>query len=294
MTDLKLTEIRHPTRTGQADFDALVGIDGHKAALVDELTLVLDRERFTAWAKMHHPSGLGILNRLKAKAPLVLLSGEVGCGKTALASCVATPVARALDKEVLCLETPSDIRGGGHVGELSTRITDAFAQARAKAAAVGRAILVIDEADDLATSRSQSQAHHEDRAGVNVLIKQIDQLARDKAPLAVIMITNREDVLDPAVLRRSALRLHFARPDDVMRGIVFRHMLEDTGVSDADVSKLVKASKRDTPYSISDLTDRIGRLALRRAWKENQPFDSSFVADAIAEVEPTPLLEKRD
>lgn len=293
MTELKLIEVRHPTKTGLADFDALVGIDGHKAALVDELTLVLDRDRFAAWAKTHHPCGLGILNRLKAKAPLVLLSGEVGCGKTALASCVATPVARALDKEVLCLETPSDIRGGGHVGELSARITDAFAQARAKAGTAGCAILIIDEADDLATSRSQSQAHHEDRAGVNVLIKQIDQLTRDKAPLAVIMITNREDVLDPAVLRRSALRLHFSRPDEIMRAVVFRHMLEDTGADDADISKLVAASKHETPYSISDLTDRIGRLALRRAWKENRPFGFAFVAEAIAEVEPTPLLERR-
>jgi SpoVK/Ycf46/Vps4 family AAA+-type ATPase len=107
------------------------------------------------------------------------------------------------------------------------------------------------------------------------------------------MITNREDVLDPAVLRRSALRLHFSRPDDIMRATVFRQMLEDTGAADADINKLVKASKRDIPYSISDLTDRIGRLALRRAWKENRPFSSSFIAEAIAEVEPTPLLEKR-
>jgi hypothetical protein len=55
--------------------------------------------------------------------------------------------------------------------------------AKARAAAVGRAILVIDEADDLATGRGQTQAHHEDRAGVNVLIKQINQLANSAAPM---------------------------------------------------------------------------------------------------------------
>jgi len=84
---------------------------------------------------------------------------------------------------------------------------------RTRAESIGRGILVLDEADDLATRRGQMQAHHEDRAGVNVLIKQIDQLSKAKAPITVIIITNRADVLDPAVVRRAALRLDFHRPD---------------------------------------------------------------------------------
>ncbi|MGH7090677.1 MAG: AAA family ATPase, partial [Stellaceae bacterium] len=214
MIELRLVETIHPTREGIGDYEALVGIEEQKEALAEELALILDRQRLDSWRKKHHPGGLAFLDNSRSSAPLIVLSGDVGCGKTALASCVATPVARAIDQRIACLETPSDIRGGGYVGELSARLTEAFGQAKVKAGKIGRGILIIDEADDLATRRGQAQAHHEDRAGVNVLIKQIDQLAREATPVAVIMITNRADVLDPAVLRRAVLRLEFQRPSE--------------------------------------------------------------------------------
>jgi SpoVK/Ycf46/Vps4 family AAA+-type ATPase len=291
MTELRLLETIHPTREGMKDFESLYGIDGIKEALTDELALILDRKRLEAWAQRHHSKGVGVLDITRNTLPLILLSGDVGCGKTALASCVATPVARAIDQRIVCLETPSDIRGGGHVGELSARITEAFTQAKARAAAVGRAILVIDEADDLATGRSQMQAHHEDRAGVNVLIKQINQLAASAAPVALIMITNRANVLDPAVLRRAVLRLNFERPNDKARFAVFQRILDGTNVTDAQVAELVKLTTHSIPYTYSDLTDRIARLALRRAWKANRSFDMAAIKAAIAEIEPSPLMD---
>ena len=291
MSELHLLETVHPTKEGMKDYEALLGIDEIKEALVDELMLILDRDRLAAWSKKHHPGGLGIVDRARSKAPLILLSGDVGCGKTALASCVATPVAQALDHRIMCLETPSDIRGSGLVGELSTNITEAFTQGKAKAKAIGRGILVIDEADDLATRRGQMQAHHEDRAGVNVLIKQIDQLAKGSTPIAVIMITNREDVLDPAVVRRAALRLKFQRPNDDARAAVFRHILEGTDTTDSQVRELVKLTGKTPPYTFSDITDRIARLALRRAWKGNQSFGAALLKAAIAEVEPSPVMD---
>jgi SpoVK/Ycf46/Vps4 family AAA+-type ATPase len=290
MNKLHLLETIHPTREGTKEFEALLGIDAIKEALTDELALILDPNRLDAWTKRHHASGLGILDITRSTLPLILLSGDVGCGKTALASCVATPVSRTIDQRIVCLETPSDIRGGGHVGELSARITEAFAQAKARAAAVGRAILVIDEADDLATGRSQMQAHHEDRAGVNVLIKQINQLAASPAPIALLIITNRVDVLDPAVLRRAALRLTFERPNDKARFAVFQSILKGTHAADTQVHELVKLTEHNPPYTYSDLTDRIARLALRRSWKSDQPFGAAAIKSAIAEVEPSPLM----
>ena len=291
MSELRLLETVHPTKEGLKDYDALLGIEEIKEALVDELTLILDRDRMATWIKKHHPHGLGIVNRARSKAPLILLSGDVGCGKTALASCVASAVAKIIDHRIVCLETPSDIRGTGLVGELSTNVTEAFTQAKVKAKAIGRGILVIDEADDLATRRGQMQAHHEDRAGVNVLIKQIDQLATNSAPMAVIMITNREDVLDPAVVRRAALRLKFQRPNDEARAAVFRHILEGTDTTDSQLRELVKLTGKTPPYTFSDITDRIARLALRRAWKSNQAFGAALLKAAIAEVEPSPLMD---
>ena len=62
-------------------------------------------------------------------------------------------------------------------------------------------VFVIDEADALAESRATEQMHHEDRAGVNVLIRGIDRLARERLPGLVVLCTNRVDSLDPAVMR---------------------------------------------------------------------------------------------
>jgi SpoVK/Ycf46/Vps4 family AAA+-type ATPase len=182
------------------------------------------------------------------------MSGDVGCGKTALASCVASPVAKVIDQRIACIETPSDLRGGGHVGELSARVTEAFTQAKAKAKAIGRAIMIMDEADDLATRRSQMQAHHEDRAGVNVLIRQIDQLTSIATPMAVILITNRLSVLDPAVIRRAALRLRFDRPDEHARSDIFKRMLDGTEATEAQIRELVALTKLPVAYTFSDIT----------------------------------------
>jgi AAA+ superfamily predicted ATPase len=292
MNELRLTETVHPTRDGMGDFDALVGIDAIKEAVVDELAMILDRKRLDSWKKRHHPQGLGIVEMTRSTLPLILLSGDVGCGKTALASCVATPVAKMIDKRIAVLESPSNIRGGGHVGELSARVTETFAQVKSKAAAVGCGILVVDEADDLATSRSQMQAHHEDRAGVNVLIKQIDQLADCPTPIAVIMITNRADVLDPAVRRRAALHRTFTRPNDEGRAALFGRILKGSKTTEKEIQELVGLTQRDVPYTFSDLTDRVARLALRRAWKQDKPFGVEVLKAAIDDVEPSPLMEK--
>ena len=89
MTELHLLETTHPDKNAMTAFDALVGIDEHKSALLDELVALLDRTRLDAWQQKHHPKGLGFTRRLTQSAPLVLLSGEVGCGKTAVANAVS-------------------------------------------------------------------------------------------------------------------------------------------------------------------------------------------------------------
>ncbi len=294
MTELALFESKHPNKEAHAAFQRLVGLDSYKARLVDELATLLDPSRLEAWRKKHHPKGLPIVEVLAHGSPVVLLSGEVGCGKTAIATSVATPVAEVLDARVVCFETPSNIRGTGLVGDLSNRITTAFSMAKAKvgSGSTKYGILVIDEADDLATSRAQMQAHHEDRAGLNVLVKQVDLLSREAPGLAVILITNRVSVLDPAIRRRVALHLEFVRPDDAARHEIFAEMLRGTGATDRDVDDLVKRSRRpDTWYSTSDLIHRIGRLALATARSQDHPYDASMLREALKHVESTPLVD---
>jgi hypothetical protein len=53
----------------------------------------------------------------------------------------------------------------------------------------------------------------------------------------------------------------------------------------------VTLTRKSPPYTFSDLADRIGRLALRRAWKNDRAFGYAMVKEAISEVEPSPLME---
>lgn len=293
MNEVGLLETMHPDPEARAAYEGLVGIDDNKQGLLDELTALLGADRIAAWEKKHHKKGLALARRWRKASPLVLLSGEVGCGKSMLAGTVGTPLAEAIDHKVVALETPSDLRGWGHVGEMSARITDAFDQARRRARAVHAGILIIDEADDVATARAQNQAHHEDRAGLNVLIKQIDQLARSKDPLAVILITNRHAVLDPAVRRRTALHLTFERPNARSRGAVFAHLLDGLVVKTEDLDKLVAASERDVPFSYSDLVDRLARAVLHTAQRRDVPVTVELFLETLGLLEPSPLMDPR-
>ena len=83
----------------------------------------------------------------------------------------------------------------------------------AAASTIRESVLLIDEADALAQSRELGQMHHEDRAGVNALIRGVDDFATGNLPAIVVMCTNRLDALDPAVRRRAAVTFTFSRPE---------------------------------------------------------------------------------
>ena len=287
-----IIEKTHPCSDAQSVYDKLIGVNHQKDQLLSNLNLIFNNKEVEKWQKKNHNNqNLGILKMIELRAPLIILSGEVGCGKTALANSVSTPLSRTLGKKIICMETPSDIRGTGLVGELSNRISAAFKAAKQKVTRNGYGILIIDEADDLATSRSQNQAHHEDRAGLNVLIKQIDQIKQEGINLAVILVTNRLNVLDPAIRRRAMICLNFTRPNKEARRLVFEAMLEGTNFQKGKIEELVALSDRvDNPYSYSDLIEKIGQKALLSAVTENKPFNSCYIENAINSIEPTPML----
>lgn len=290
--ELQLLESKHPFDEAQSNYDSLVAIDEQKATLMSTLSFFFNHSTIEKWHKKHHHSKLAFLGNIVDGTPLIILAGDVGCGKTALANCIATPLGKLLDKRIYCFETPSNIRGGGRVGEISNRITEAFTQVKAKVKGENVGLLIIDEADDLATDREQNQAHHEDRSGLNVLIKQIDSIAKEKANLAVILITNRLKALDPAVIRRATQVIIFKRPDDEARKQVFQSLLKGCNTTDKDILELTKASNRgDKPYSFSDLIQKVGRQALIRAIEEDRPFDKKILLEVLSKVEPSPLIK---
>jgi SpoVK/Ycf46/Vps4 family AAA+-type ATPase len=290
--ELQLNEVRHPNPIAEHKYNNLVAIDEQKSVLLSTLHLFFDTEKVDVWHDKHHHSKLAFFENIMSGTPLVILEGDVGCGKTALAHTIATPLGKLVDKRVLCFETPSNIRGVGRVGEISNRITEAFTQAKSKVKGNDVGILIIDEADDLATDREQNQAHHEDRAGLNVLIKQIDAVGREKSNLAILLITNRLKALDPAVVRRATQIIRFDRPDKEGRKEVFKYIFSGTEITSKDIDDLVKATERkDTAYSFSDLIQKVAKQALFKSIEEDKAFDKNFYLKILETAQPSPSIK---
>lgn len=293
MVDQSMTipEKQHPDKQARKDYELLIGIDEQKRELLKTLQLLLNEAKIEKWVKAHHKSTLPILAHVRNGSPLIILSGEVGCGKTALAQSVGTPLAELLGTKVKVFETPSNIRGTGLVGAISSRITEVFDSVTSKLKNDEVGLLVIDEADDLATSRSQNQAHHEDRAGLNVLIRQIDAVRKSGKRLAVIMITNRVVVLDPAVRRRTSLHLVFDRPSGERLEELLQSILQGTDYTKKEMDALLKhCNAQSVPFSYSDLIQRVAKQALFDAVDQDRPFDAALFKQTLEKTEPTPLL----
>jgi SpoVK/Ycf46/Vps4 family AAA+-type ATPase len=289
-SSFKIPETHHPNKEAIKDYNLLVGIDEQKKELLRTLSMLLDDKKLQHWERKFHGKRLPAVAHLKTSTPLVMLSGEVGCGKTALAQSIGTPLADLLNVPVKVFETPSNIRGSGLVGEISNRITEVFESIKAKLKNDEVGLLIIDEADDIATSRAQNQAHHEDRAGLNVLIKQIDSIKRSNKRLAVIMITNRIVVLDPAIRRRISLHLKFERPTGEKLEKFLSWIFGDV-VKKAELEKLVHiCNSHKIPYSYSDLIQRVAKQTLYEAVERDVPFTVDLFQQILERTEPTPLL----
>jgi SpoVK/Ycf46/Vps4 family AAA+-type ATPase len=292
-TAFKLVEYQHPNKTSGREYAQLVGIDGHKTRLFQTLDMLLNQRKVTEWNKKHHAGRLSLAHQVLQADPLIILSGEVGCGKTALAQSIATPLSEELGKRIRVFETPSDIRGNGLVGEISSRITAAFDQVLVRTKDEEISLLIIDEADDLATSREQNQAHHEDRAGLNVLIKQLDLLKKSEKRIVVLMITNRIAVIDPAVQRRCSLHLTFERPSSEHLKGLFSSLLQGIKLPEREVNQLLhECEVHSVRYTASDIVHRVGKGAVYEAISDDQPLTVDRIIKWIRLTPPTPLLQK--
>ncbi len=191
-------------------YNGLVGVDATKERLEKEAEVMLRPDLLEKWSKDKHNHLIVALDTLLERAPLFIFAGDVGTGKTELATSFGDRLARATNIDVELFNLSLRARGTGLVGEMTTLISDAIRVFRTKCPKLpgngkkptGAAILLIDEADAIAQSREMAQMHHEDRAGVNALIRGIDDIAKSKLSGLVIMSTNRMDAIDPAVRRR--------------------------------------------------------------------------------------------
>ena len=207
-----------------------------------EARLLVDRKALYEWSESMHGRRLRIVDAFARRPPLFIFGGDVGTGKSALAETFADAVARECDIDVTLYALALNARGGGAVGEMTRLISAAFGEvrSRAKKGADGRhaSVLLIDEADALAQSREFAQMHHEDRAGVNALIRGIDEITAEELKVIVVMCTNRLDSLDPAVRRRAARTFVFSRPNTEQRAALLRNYLADADFPDEAIERI--------------------------------------------------------
>lgn len=292
------SERTYPDPSAREWYDRLVGLDEHKRQLLLELELLLFHDRLDAWNTKHHRGTLRACQIMSSRAPLVLLEGDVGCGKTVLAQTIGDALATKMRQRVHLLKVNTQVRGSGMVGEMSDLIVQAFTQAEAKAASVQGepVLLLIDEADALAAKRTDQHMHHEDKAGLNTLLQRIDGLRQGNRRIAVIFITNRPDALDPAIRRRSALRLTFGRPGDEMLANLFRESLPELSLAGHILKSLVALTGHDAKkkyratFTASDITDRLIPAALRDAYSEDRPLTAEDLLRHAKTMEPTPMM----
>lgn len=165
----------------------------------------------------------------------ILLYGPPGCGKTLIAKAVANSLAQKVNS----LSENGNVRSyflnikgpellNKYVGETERQIRLVFQRAREKAAEGVPVIVFFDEMDSLFRTRGTGISSDMESTIVPQLLAEIDgvESLRD---VIVIGATNREDLIDPAILRpgRLDVKIRIDRPDATAAHHVFERYLHD-------------------------------------------------------------------
>lgn len=284
--------------------DSLVALDNQKGRLSKILGLLINPDGLKNWTEKFYPKANLLTETILRRPPLIVLEGDVGSGKTELATTIGDKVARQEKITVTVLPLSLSARGQGMVGEMTKLISSAFdhtiEQAKKYKSSTGKArgavILLVDEADALTQSRENNQMHHEDKSGVNAFIRGIDRLGNGKLPAAVIMCTNRISSLDPAVKRRAADILTFQRPNETQRRSVLLPLFKELNFSNSTIDEIcsVTGGNEDISYgfSFSDLLQRLLPTIVLDAYPKSK-VDEKRAIEIAREMNPTPPFQDR-
>ncbi|MGV1036289.1 MAG: proteasome ATPase [Candidatus Nanopelagicales bacterium] len=158
----------------------------------------------------------------KLNAPKgILLYGPPGCGKTLIAKAVANSLAKKVSAREGTSAARSfflNIKGpellNKYVGETERHIRLVFQRAREKASEGMPVIVFFDEMDSLFRTRGSGVSSDVENTIVPQLLSEIDGVERLENVI-VIGASNREDMIDPAILRpgRLDVKIKIERPD---------------------------------------------------------------------------------
>jgi len=175
----------------------------------------------------------------------VLLYGPPGCGKTLIAKAVANSIAKKLGhltgKEVrsffLHVKGPELLNK--YVGESERQVREVFKKAKERAADGNPVIVFFDEMDALFRTRGSGISSDIESTIVPQFLSEIDGVERLRNVI-VIGASNRQDLIDPAVLRAGRLdvKIRISRPDAAAAREVFsKYVIQDLPFAAEEVER---------------------------------------------------------
>jgi proteasome-associated ATPase len=165
----------------------------------------------------------------------ILLYGPPGCGKTLIAKAVANSLAKKVADKTGGEKGRSyfiNIKGpellNKYVGETERQIRLVFQRAREKSEEGWPVIVFFDEMDSMFRTRGSGISSDMESTIVPQLLAEIDGV-EGLRNVIVIGATNREDLIDPAILRpgRLDVKIKIERPNDVAARQIFSQYLTD-------------------------------------------------------------------
>ncbi len=176
----------------------------------------------------------------------ILLYGPPGCGKTLIAKAVANSLAKQVAKVTGKPEGRSyflNIKGpellNKYVGETERHIRLVFQRAREKASEGTPVIVFFDEMDSIFRTRGSGVSSDVENTIVPQLLSEIDGV-EGLENVIVIGASNREDMIDPAILRpgRLDVKIKIARPDaEAAMDIFSKYLTDDLPLHPEDLAE---------------------------------------------------------
>jgi proteasome-associated ATPase len=180
----------------------------------------------------------------------VLLYGPPGCGKTLIAKAVANSLAKQVAAKTAADEGTKEgksfflnIKGpellNKYVGETERHIRLVFQRAREKASEGMPVIVFFDEMDSIFRTRGSGVSSDVENTIVPQLLSEIDGV-EGLENVIVIGASNREDMIDPAILRpgRLDVKIKIERPDaEAARDIFSKYVLKELPLHPDDIAE---------------------------------------------------------